>query len=192
VLSETISLVSVILALVAVSVSAWQARFNMQHATRSRSLPVITEIFKEFRSKEFRASINNLLTLPSDKTTIDSLSALPEDQQEDAYKVFYFFDYIGTLVAFGIIREDIIITTMGNRIMQVWSVMLPIIEKERAYRSKAYPSNASPGFLIFYDYLVTRIETLGGREAAGIIQRRMGVSRPSAAADHEDPGAPSA
>ena len=174
-LSEIISLISVILALVAVCVSTWQARSNMQHARHSRALPVTAEIFKEFRSREFRESIHHLLALPPGKMTGAGFLALSGDLREDAYKVCYFFDYIGTLVAFGIIGEDIVIATMGTQIMQVWSVMLPFIKKERTHRSMAYPSNAPPGFLAFYEHLVTCIDALGGREAAIMIQRRIGV-----------------
>jgi hypothetical protein len=191
-LSEIISLASVLLALVAVCVSTWQARSNMQHARHSRALPVIAEIFKEFRSREFRESIHNLLVLPSDKMTGDGFLALPGDRREDAYKVCYFFDHIGVLVAFGIIREDVVIATMGTQIMQVWSAMFPIIESERACRSKTYPSDTPPGFLAFYEHLVACIGGLGGRQAAITIQRRIRLRRLSAAAGNESPDAPPA
>jgi hypothetical protein len=183
-LSGIVSLISVILAFFAVSVSAWQARANMQHARRSRSLPVIAEIFKEYRSKEFRKSIHNLLSpsslsLSSEKTAGYGLMRLSEDRREDVYKVCYFFDYIGTLVAFGIIREDIVIAVMGTDIMRVWSAMSKVIKNERDHRLKLYKdSDVPPGFLVFYEHLVTRIEALGGSEAATRIQRRIGVRRP--------------
>ena len=191
-LSEIISLISVILALVAVCVSAWQARSNIQGARHSRSLPVIAEIFKEFRSREFWESMYNLLTLSSDKMAVGGFRALSEDQQEDAYKVCYFFDQIGALVAFGVVREDIVVAIMGTQIVQVWSVMFPVIKNERIHRSETYPSNAPSGFLGFYEHLVTCIDALGGREAAIIIQRRIGVRGFPAAAGNENLEAPPA
>jgi hypothetical protein len=195
-LSEIISLISVILALIAVFISTWQARSNIQHARHSRSLPVIAESFKEFRYPEFRESIHNLLTLPMDKMAGNSFATLTKDRREDAYKVCYFFDYIGTLIAFGIIREDIIIATMGTPIMQVWSAMSPIIEKERAYRRETYSSKTPPGFLTFYEHLVACVDARGGREAARIIQEQIGVRSFSAATNNEEsiqgPSAPQA
>ena len=101
----------------------------MQHARHSRALPVIAEIFKEFRSREFRESVHHLLALPSGKMTDSGFVSLSGDRREDAYKVCYFFDYIGTLVAFGIISENIVIATMGTQIMQVWSAMFPFDKK---------------------------------------------------------------
>jgi hypothetical protein len=177
-LSETISLISVTLALVAVCVSAWQARLNIQHARHSRSLPVIAEIFKEWRSQEFRKSVRNLLALPPGKVTGYGFRNLPEDFREDAYKVCYFFDYIGTLVAFGIISEDFVIATMGTQIMQVWFAMFPVIRNERNLR-KRFPDNIPPGFLTFYGHLVACVEALGGGKAAKTIQNKIGVRQPS-------------
>jgi hypothetical protein len=173
-------------------VSAWQARSNIQDARHSRSLPVIAEIFKEFRSREFRESLHNLLTLSSDKTTGGGFGALSEDRQEDAYRVCYFFDQIGVLVAFRIVHEDIVVAIMGTQIVQVWSVMFPLIESERKYRSETYPSNAPSGFLAFYEHLVTCVYALGGREAAIMIRKRIGVRRLPAAVGNESPDVPPA
>lgn len=191
-LSVIISVVSVVLALAAVCVSTWQARSSIQHARHSRSLPVIAEIFKEWRSREFRESVHQLLALPSGKMTDGGFVALAGDRRQDAYKVLYFFDYIGTLVAFGIIREDIVIATMGTQIMQVWSAMFPFIEKERIHRSQAYPSNTPPGFLAFYEHLVACVYALGGREAAIMIRKEIGVRRLPAAVANESPDASAA
>jgi hypothetical protein len=171
-LSEIISLVSVTLALIAICISAWQARLNIRHARHSRSLPVIAEIFREWRSEEFRKSVRNLLALSPRQVEGRDFLNLPGDCREDAFKVCYFFDYIGTLVAFGIISEDIVISTMGTQIMQVWSAMYPVIRSERERRSKAFPSSTPPGFLTFYGHIVACIESLGGGQAAKIIQKK--------------------
>ena len=181
-LSEIISLVSIVLALVAVCVSAWQTRSSIQHARHSRSLPVIAELFREWRSQEFRKSVHSLLTLPSSKVSSYGFLSLPEDRREDAYKVCYFFDYIGTLVAFGIISQDIVISTMGTQIMQVWSAMYPAIENERDRRSKTFPANTPPGFLTFYGHIVACIESSGGSEAAKKSKRKLAFTSPRRAA----------
>jgi hypothetical protein len=176
--SQIVSLVSVSLALVAVCVSTWQARANMQHSRHSRSLPVIAEIFKEFRSKEFRDSVHKLLTLPQDKIASGRFGELSGDSRDDAYEVCYFFDRIGALVAFRIINDDIVIASMGTQIMQVWLALLPLIKKERTHR-KTYGKDIPPGFLVFYGHLVDRIYAQGGGKAATRIQRRIGIQLPS-------------
>ena len=192
-LSVIISVISVILAIVAVCVSTWQARSSIQHARHSRSLPVIAEIFKEWRSREFRESVHRLLAVPSGKMTGNGgFVALSGERREDAYKVCYFFDYIGTLVAFKIVREDIVVAIMGAQIVQVWSVMFPLIDSEREYRSKMYPSNAPSGFLAFYEHLVACVYALGGRDAAIMIRKRIGVRQLPTVAGNENLDAPAA
>jgi hypothetical protein len=178
-LSEIISLISVVLALTAICISAWQARSNIRHAKHSRSLPVTAEIFREWRSREFRTSVHNLLALPPDKAAGYRFPNLSEDLREDAYRVCYFFDYIGTIVAFKIISEDIVIATMGTQIIQVWTAIFPVINNERDYRNKTFPGSTPPGFLRFYGHLVARIEALGGGEAAYAIQKKIGLQQPS-------------
>jgi hypothetical protein len=81
------------------------------------------------------------------------------------------------LVALGIISEDVVIGLMSTTIMRVWLAMWPMIESERNHRLQTYPLDVSPGFLVYYEHLVTRIYELGGRNASTAIQRRIGVRR---------------
>jgi len=177
-LSEIISLISVIIALTAVSVSAWQARSNALSARHSHSLPVITEMIGQFRSREFRESIIRLVESPDHAKPHRGFESLPKDLREDAYRVCFFFDYAGLLVALGIISETIIIGVMGTHVVRVWSAIWPAIESERSYRNRTYPADVSPGFLVYYEHLVARIHELGGgRNAAIALQRRVGVRK---------------
>ena len=86
--------------------------------------------------------------------TSDGFEDLSNDLREDAYKVCYFFDYIGTLVAFGIIREDIVIAVLGTQITRVWSAMFRIIKSERQHRNETFSGGTPPGFLEYYGHLV--------------------------------------
>jgi hypothetical protein len=180
--SEIVSLISVVLAFIAVSVATWQARSNIRNAWHSHSHPVIAEIFREFRSPQFRESLRDLLNSPAGDAYTGGFRSLPRDRRDAAYDVCYFFEYIGELVAFGIVQEDIIIAAMGTHIMLVWSVMWPAIENERAHRMQTFSPDVPPGFLTQYEHLVARIHDLGGGEAATIIQKRRGVRRLAATA----------
>lgn len=86
-----------------------------------------------------------------------------------------FFDYIGVLVALGVIPEDIVVGVMGAPMMQVWRAMSPAIKSERTHRLQTYPADVSPGFLVYFEHLVTRIHELGGRNSAKATQQRIGV-----------------
>jgi len=173
--SEIISLISITIALVAVSVATWQARHTIQNARHSRFLPVITEIMTQFRAQEFRESMLRLVETPAGGKYDHGFESLPKDLRDDAYRVCYLFDQVGIMVALGIISEDIVIGLAGTPAMRVWLAMTPAIESERAYRRRTYPADIPPGFLTYYEHLVARIYELGAAESASMIQRRIGI-----------------
>ncbi len=177
-LNEIVTLVSVLVALAAVGIAAWQVRASLRSAERTNALPVISETFQEFRTADFRASVSNLITHAPVNAPAGGFDALPEDVREDAYKVCYFFDYMGTLIAYGIISEGIVIGVMGTRVMQIWHAMWPTIESERDLRQgDSYPEDAPRGFLVYYEHLVARVVELDGRQAASNLQRGLGIRR---------------
>jgi hypothetical protein len=174
--SNILSLVSVTIAFIAVAVTTWQVRANARSAERSHTLPVISETFREFRSTEFRTRIAYVVTkIPATTRGTRGFSSLPRKWREDAYEVCYFFDYLGVLVRFGIIREELAISLWGTAIMQVWLSAEPLIFMERAYRRQTYPTGISPGFLVYYEDLVCHIMERGGRDAPRRIQQRSGL-----------------
>jgi hypothetical protein len=176
--SNILSLASVIIAFGAVTVATWQARANARSAEHSHTLPVISETFREFRSAEFRTRISYVVTkVPATTRGARGFSSLPRRWREDAYEVCYFFDYLGALVKFGIIRKELAISMWGTGIMQVWLAAEPLISMERDYRGKTYPKGISPGFLVYYEDLVCRIMDSGGQDAPRRIQQRSGLRR---------------
>jgi hypothetical protein len=173
--SNIVSLLSIVVAVVAVWVATWQVHASSKSAERSNALPVLSEIFGEWRSTEFRMSIKHLLSETPDDLGNEGFESLPTEWREHAYKVCYFLDYLGVLTTLGIIDEEVIISMMGTRLIQVWRVIEPYIMAEREFRLRAYPSDAPPGFLVYYEHLVRRTVDLGGHDAAMQIQRREGV-----------------
>src|SRR6266581_2262033 len=143
--SDVISVVSVLIAAVAVCIAAWQVRASAKSAERSNALPVLSEIFSEWRSSEFRASILYLLNETPEALSDEGFASLPETWREHAYKVCYFFDYVGVLVVRGIIGEEAIIGMMGTRITQVWRAVEPHVLAERQFRIQTYPPDTPPG-----------------------------------------------
>jgi hypothetical protein len=130
--SNILSLASVTIAFGAVAVATWQARANARSAERSHTLPVISETFREFRSVEFRTRISYVVTkVPATTRGARGFNSLPRKWREDAYEVCYFFDYLGALVRFGIIRKELAISMWGTGVMQVWLAAEPLISLER-------------------------------------------------------------
>jgi hypothetical protein len=175
--SYIVSFISLAIALAAVWVSTWQVRQSSRATERSNALPVISELFREFRSSQFRDAVTYLLT--SKPTTIGSsgFSSLPIEWRDRAYRVCYFFDYLGVLVTYNIITEDLVIGALGTRLVQVWQAIKPFIDMERQHRASSYPPGVPPGFLAYYEHLVQRTYELGGHEAAKRIHKRRGLRR---------------
>lgn len=177
-LSEIVSLVTVVVASAAVLIAVWQVRATLRSTELINTLPVISATFQEFRSAEFRASVANLIENAPARAPAGGFSALPEDIREDAYKVCYFCDYMGTIIAYEIIDEGIVIGVMGTRVVQIWQAMWPAIKSERDHRQgESYPKDAPRGFLVYYEHLVARVVELDGRTAASGFQRRLGIHK---------------
>jgi hypothetical protein len=178
-----VSLTSVVIAVAAVVVATWQVRASARNAERSHTLPVISETFREFRSAEFRASVGYLIANVPEPRGEHGFNSLPKEWRDNAYKVCYFFDYLGALVEFSIIREELVISLWGTSIIHTWQAAVACILMERSYRRSTYPPGISPGFLVYYEDLVCRIIDRGGQDAAKRIQQESGLRRLDAPLD---------
>jgi hypothetical protein len=174
-MANVVGTVSLALALAAVVVAVWQVRKSANLTEKTNALPVVAAIFNEARSAEFRSHVNRLLTEDPHAGPSDGFDALPEAWRESAYAVAYYYDYLGALAANRLIDERIIIGVTSTRLMQVWAAIFPFIVNERRYRELTYPTNASPGFLRYYEHLVARTIEMGGREAPSAVQRAIGL-----------------
>jgi hypothetical protein len=170
--AETLSLVSVCIAFCAVAVAFWQTRRTARQAEQTRSLPIISEAFREWRSAEFRRHKNVLLTLDGTSPPDGGFDALPSDIQESAYIWCYFCEYLGQLVLSEIVPEEMIIGFAGTQILQLWGVLEPFIQNEREHRLRTLPAGIPSGFLAQYEHLVARIVERGGSRAAEDIRRK--------------------
>jgi len=98
---------------------------------------------------------------------------LPKDYRNSAYTIIYYFNQVGTLVAFGLISERLIIGVLGSWIMHTWRVLEPLILKERKHRANTYPPDIPSNFSDYYEHLVQRVLDLGGPGAMNLIQERI-------------------
>ena len=180
--SNIVSLVSLFIALVAVVVAVWQVRMSDRSSELSNALPIVSEIMHEWRSASFRADIVYLLDhAPSGMGRKGPSYIFSRRKEriylERVYRLCYFFDYVGVLVSLDIISDELVISMMGTWIVQIWQVLEPFIERERKHRIDSYPPGVPPGFLVYFEHIVTRVLDLGGQRAAVRIQQRTGLRR---------------
>jgi hypothetical protein len=173
--SQIVSLISILLALAAACIAIWQVRVSTRSAEKANALPIISQVFEQSRSPQFDAAIRRLLGAEKRYFLRRNFDALPRSYRRDAYRVCYFFDYLGTLVLYDIVAADVIIGVLASRLVQVWITMKPLIYNERGYRADTYPAGAPQGFLVYYEYLIKLIEEGGQRDAARLAQERAGL-----------------
>jgi hypothetical protein len=159
--SAVVNLISLGIALIAIAVAIWQVRTSSERAERALSLPIITEISREIRSSEFRQSIKFLQKKAPLVPDRGGFESLPEEFREQAYKVCYFFDYLGILAMYGIITEDMALDWIGTRLLQTWVTMKPFIEAEREYRRNTYSPEIPAGFLLHFEHLIQVMKRRG-------------------------------
>jgi hypothetical protein len=176
--SQIAAIISLLIALTAVCVAAWQVRTSARLTVNSNSLPTITRVFEEWRSERFRDHVDNLKKHSSDAPTSGGFDALPDEWRYSAYAVGYFFDYVGTLMLFNLIDEDIIIGQLASQAVLLWRILEKHILGEREHREATYPPGTSSGFLKFYEHMIAEIMNRGGENAAAVkVQQARGMRR---------------
>jgi hypothetical protein len=138
-------------------------------------LPAITRVLDEWHSDIFRNHVANLKKHSSDAPTAGGFDVLPDEWRDSAYTVGYFFDYVGSLMLFKLIDDDIVIGQLSSQAVILWAILEKHIISERKHREETNPPGASAGFLKFYEHMVAEIMNKGGENAAAKVQRAKGI-----------------
>ncbi|MGH3972511.1 MAG: DUF4760 domain-containing protein [Pseudonocardiaceae bacterium] len=164
---------SLIIAITAVVVAVLQVRASAVAAERANSLPVASDAFNEFRSQEFQAHLQKVWNKAPLSAPEGGFQSLQEDWRDSAYTVAYFFEYLGVLVAYELVPEDIIVDFSANLLARSWYALEPFIRQGRLYRLKANTSGISPGFVTHFEHLVALTIDSDGKPIDGSIHKRL-------------------
>jgi hypothetical protein len=175
--SEFLGVGSLVIALVAVVVAIWQVRASAMSAERSNSLPVASDAFKEFRSQEFQLHLRKVWEEAPSNVPEDGFQSLPSDWRDSAYAVAYFFEYLGVLVAYELVPEDLVVDFSANLISRSWRALEPFIQEERMYRQRVCVSGISPGFVTHFEHLVALTIDSNGNPIDDSIHERLGLRK---------------
>jgi hypothetical protein len=148
-------------------------------AERANSLPVASDVFKEFRSQEFQDHLRKVWDNAPKNAPEGGFKSLPDDWRDSAYTVAYFFEYLGVLVAYKLVPEEIVIDFSANLLVRTWRALAPIIQKERTYREKSYTSDISisKGFVRHFEHLVALAINANGEPIDASIHERLGLRK---------------
>lgn len=176
-MAAIVSLLSLAVALAAVSVAVWQVRRSTDNVIKSNSLPILSQVASEWRSPEMRRHRDRLLDGPGSSPPTGGFQTLPAEFRDSAEQWCFFCEGLGLAIIAGLVPEELIISMMGTQIIEVWLAMEPYIAQERRHRTQAFVSEVPAEFLPHYEHLVVRIIELGGRGAGVNIRKKMGVKK---------------
>jgi hypothetical protein len=171
-LQSVIAMITALAAAAAVLVAVWQARRTVTIARQTNAGPAVTTQISQFSDSEFRKAMDGLRSLRASGLIPGPFSTLRAPTIDQAYRVCYFFEYLGILVAFGHIDSEIVIGTMSTQLVEMWTVMRPWIACERIARRNGDPLGR-PDFLPYFENLVVLI--VKGRSRRPLRPRRTGV-----------------
>lgn len=135
----TINLVALIFSVLAIAVSGWMALRQTRIMRQANQLPIIVELFQEFRGQSIQDSERFiLLELRRQHDPNLGYTNLPEPAKAHVHNINTFFISIGVLIAYGVIDAEIMITIIGYRAQQIWSVLEPFVRREREIRGSSY------------------------------------------------------
>jgi hypothetical protein len=126
-ISEVVSLTSIVIALAALWVAIWQTRESSRASAVINSSPIAADIWSEWRSEEFRQHMLKVVnSQPSPVSGAGRMEDLPPDYRTSAYAVIYYFNQVGTLAAFDLVNENLVVGVLGSWVMQTWRALEPV------------------------------------------------------------------
>lgn len=127
-----INVVAVVISVVSLTVSALLAVRQNRTASAGYSLPVVLEIFDQFRTPEFfeaRQYIYEQLNKEFEDPV--PYTDLPPGVRAKVRIVGGRYDDLGKLVAHGVVNEELIIGSNGTAVRRVWEAIAPFVYEER-------------------------------------------------------------
>jgi hypothetical protein len=132
------ALTAVIISIIAVATSVifgWRA---LKLARHSNTMPVLTDLFGEHRSKQL-AEARQFVYFDLSKYDLSlGLDGLPEDKKTLVRDLAWFYDNLGTLVAHGVVDIAPVSGYLGQSVLLYWEIMQPLIRAERKKRLASY------------------------------------------------------
>ena len=147
-----LSVSSLVVSILALVVSGGVAVRQLTRLRHSNMLPVAVDLFREFRTPEFRAAMRYLTgTLWSEHPPGDDVGVLdlPDDVRARVVPVVSYFNNVGVLVANDVIDDATVRGFMSGSVLRAWDRTAPYIRVERSRR-------ADPTYNAYFEHLAAR------------------------------------
>jgi hypothetical protein len=128
-----LDLFAVVVAVIALSITALLAIRQTRTAASGYALPIVLEMFAQFRSEEFYAAREYVIELLGKEFDPPMpYRDLPPEVRAQVRMVAGRYDDLGKLVAHRVVDPELVIGGNGTAIRQVWAAVAPFVHQERA------------------------------------------------------------
>lgn len=141
-------MLSLVFSALALAISAAVALRQLRLARHTNLLPVMIDMFQEFRQPEFKEHLAYIQDRLWDECPPQDSAGwpLPPAAWVHVAPATSFFNTVGLLVAHGVIDEIVPASYMGGSILRTWSRLAPYVHRERERRQ-------DPNYLGFFEHL---------------------------------------
>lgn len=130
--SIALNLIAVAVAFIALAGSVIFAIRQIAIMRQANQMPVFVDLIQEYRSADFQHAEHYVIdNLAKERALNDGVAALSPNAKYCVTAVLSFFGTVGSLIAYGILQEDIAVSTLGFRADKLWVELEPFIAKER-------------------------------------------------------------
>jgi hypothetical protein len=135
-----LSVVSVVIALLALTISTVLAARQTTLSRQANHVPVFIDLIAEFRSLDFNKNYDYVCRrLREEHDPLVGIAGLPDPARAALYDVAYFYQVIAGLLSLTILEEHAIVAMLHHRIGEVWKAIEPFVLRERELNSATGP-----------------------------------------------------
>jgi hypothetical protein len=166
--SVTFNIAALLFSFTAILISAASARRQAVESRRSNMMSFMTELGQRTRSPEFRNAYDFILAdLPQFDPAL-GIYGLPEAARSQVTLVGGFYQDLGTLVATGVLDEELVTTMYYTSIKTIWHALEPFILGERNLRR----SRGVGGSYGYFEHLAVYADAMSPEEVGRKFHRR--------------------
>ncbi|MFD5539845.1 hypothetical protein ACFWIJ_19025 [Streptomyces sp. NPDC127079] len=167
--SETllVNVVTLLLSMTAIGVTLLLTLRQIRLMNNSNQLPLVLDLFREWRSAEFVHSEERLWAdLISGEGADQGISGLEQPIRDDVYHVCAFYQMLAYLVAFRVVDEDLVFLATHYRILRTWETVRPYALAERHIRGDPY------AYLNFFEDLAALTRAKSSQDVYNTARKR--------------------
>ncbi|MGW8880470.1 DUF4760 domain-containing protein [Streptomyces mirabilis] len=138
---------SLVISLVALGLSGFFTLRQLRQARSTSHMTMLLEVaLHNIRDRDFQRDQQYVLTqLAQEHAAAVGMDALPEPARTVTRNVAFSYEYIGAMVALGMVDSGLALSVFHFRVKQVWRALEPYVRAEREIRNAP--------FLPFFEHL---------------------------------------